>query len=225
MVYRGGESFEFRKAEGNVGGEASRPLSGLINDDSCISSIPLSHLSQFLATMESIAALGLASNIIQIVDFSSRVISRIEEVYHSPDGQTVEYAALSIAAKRLDELSTSLLISGQSKGYAILSTANKQLIQLKKECTKVVEEVEDELKQAKLKASSGNRKWQSIRQGLKSVRNDKHMSALNLRLSAIREQIDTAVLISIRYGFLTSLECSRLNILQRLNCRATKEPC
>ena len=150
--------------------------------------------------MESIAALGLASNIIQIVDFSSRLISHGRELYNSADGRTTEHTVLDDAIKALAELHSSLKITSGSRSYGSLTVADRHLIQLKAESERAVDELQQVLEKARLKNPGNNRKWQSIRQALSSVRTDKEISALAARLDKIRGQIDTAVLISIRYG-------------------------
>lgn len=59
--------------------------------------------------MEPLIALGLASSIIQIVDFSGRVISRSKEIYTSDNGTLKIHGDLEEAAKNLQELSHELI--------------------------------------------------------------------------------------------------------------------
>ncbi|KAH8733114.1 hypothetical protein GQ44DRAFT_754613 [Phaeosphaeriaceae sp. PMI808] len=89
--------------------------------------------------MEPLGALGLASNIIQIVDFSSRIVSRRRELYNSADGQTEEHAVLDNAARNLSELYRSLNISGKKYDTRNLTEADRQLIKLKAESEKIVD--------------------------------------------------------------------------------------
>jgi hypothetical protein len=60
----------------------------------------------FFATsiMEPLAALGIASNIIQIVDFASRLVSRGHELYQSADGRLAGHDVLDSAAENLSTL-------------------------------------------------------------------------------------------------------------------------
>lgn len=150
--------------------------------------------------MESIAALGLASNIIQIVDFSTRIISRGRDLYNSTDGQAAEHVVLHDAVKRLSELLVSLEGPKKPRDVRKVTTADRQLMQLKAETVKAARELQEALNKARIDKKGRNKRWQSVQQALLSVRSDKQISALVLRLDKIREQVDTAVLISIRYA-------------------------
>jgi hypothetical protein len=91
--------------------------------------------------MESLIALGLASNIIQIVDFSSRIISRGRELYDSADGRIEEHVVLDNAARNLSELYNDLHATGQFLDPRELTVADKQLIELKHESEDVVHDL------------------------------------------------------------------------------------
>jgi hypothetical protein len=163
--------------------------------------------------MESIAALSLASNIIQIVDFSSRIISRGHELYNSADGRLGEHAVLENAARNLSELYTSLHkskidsepdaseryrdldVSGTHRRIHDLTVADQQLKQLALESENIVQDLQVILKEVRL--VTRHKKWQSIHQAIKSVRTDTQIAILASRLDEIRKQIDTAVLFSI----------------------------
>jgi DNA repair exonuclease SbcCD ATPase subunit len=58
--------------------------------------------------MEPLLALGIASNIIQIVDFSGRIFSHSREIYNSAHGTLSVHENLQDAAKNLHELSRDL---------------------------------------------------------------------------------------------------------------------
>lgn len=150
--------------------------------------------------MESIAALGLASNIVQIIDFSSRIIAHGRQVYKSADGRTTEHAVLDDAARNLSELLNSLRSFEKTQQERVATVANEQLIKLKLESEEAVAELQHALQRARVQNTGKSRKWQSVRQGLMSVRTNKEISALAVRLDNIRRQIDTAVLVSIRYS-------------------------
>ncbi|KAF2730953.1 hypothetical protein EJ04DRAFT_579444 [Polyplosphaeria fusca] len=147
--------------------------------------------------MDPLSALGIASNIIQIVDFSSRIISRGHEIYTSADGQVKDHAILDDAAKNLAELYRDLQVYGKTDSHKA-TNADKQLVTLRKECESIVKSLRQALSKARLKSSS--RKWQSIYQALRSVWNEKEISALATQLENVRRQIDTALLVSLRQG-------------------------
>lgn len=51
--------------------------------------------------MDPLTALGLASNIVQFVDFASKLISQSHEIYQSADGALEDNVALEHVAKNL----------------------------------------------------------------------------------------------------------------------------
>jgi hypothetical protein len=146
--------------------------------------------------MDPISALGLASNIIQIVDFAARIISRSYEIYNSTDGQLQDHAILDDAAQNLSELYADLQRSANINTRK-LDAADKQLLSLKKESEAITKELRKALDKARLK--SGPQKWRSIFQALKSVWTEKEISRLATRLDSIRKQVDTALLVSLRW--------------------------
>ena len=50
--------------------------------------------------MDPLSALGLASNIIQITEFTGKLISQSKEIYRSADGTLSEHAILEEAARK-----------------------------------------------------------------------------------------------------------------------------
>jgi hypothetical protein len=147
--------------------------------------------------MEPLAALGVASNIIQIVDFASRLVSRGHELYQSADGRLASHAILDNASQNLLTLYNDLG-KFQRPDPRNLNAADEQLVQLKIDSETVVNKLRDALEKAKL-SGERHKKWQSIYQALKSVYNDKEISSLANQLDNIRKQVDTALLVSLQY--------------------------
>ncbi|KAH7357440.1 hypothetical protein BKA66DRAFT_612717 [Pyrenochaeta sp. MPI-SDFR-AT-0127] len=159
--------------------------------------------------MEPVVALGIASNIIQLVDFSSRLISRGHELYQSADGRTEHNTILENATDNLSELYNDLscrTIFDPSKATA----ADKQIIALQKESAGVAQKLKEALNKAKRK--DGNKKWRSIHQAICSVHSDRTISKLADQLDHIRKQIDTILLVSLRQ----SMEQTKDSPTQRL---------
>ncbi|KAF2260075.1 hypothetical protein CC78DRAFT_40841 [Lojkania enalia] len=83
--------------------------------------------------IDPLTALGVASNIIQIVDFSTRVISRTHEIYKANGGRVDTHTILDDKTKNLSELCAEL------KNFTLSShfdgtTVDAQLIRLIDEC-------------------------------------------------------------------------------------------
>ena len=102
--------------------------------------------------MDPLSALGLACNIIQIVDFSARIISRGHELYTSPNGTLQEHDNLKAAAKSLSELSLEMRNFNLAP-LSSLSLVDKQLVQLSKDAKAVATKLTNALEQTKVDGS------------------------------------------------------------------------
>lgn len=146
--------------------------------------------------MESIAALTLASNMIQVVDFSVRVLSRSHEIYASTDGTLKEYSIVNTASKNL----TGLLYNFKDlapKDARQQNAADLQLLELAKRSGELGHKLQALIR--KTRPSDTNRKWRSVYQALMSIATDKELMALKDQMHDLRREVDTALLISLRY--------------------------
>jgi hypothetical protein len=60
--------------------------------------------------MDPLTALGLASNIVQLISFSSDLVAKGREIYQSTDGTLVENLELETITKSLRELSDGVIL-------------------------------------------------------------------------------------------------------------------
>lgn len=130
------------------------------------------------------------------MDFSTRLISRSYELYNSADGRTEDHAILENATKNLSELHNDLTREAPIKQN--LSVADKQLITLQKESAALAKKLRAALEKSKVK--KGHRKWQSVYQAIRSVCSEQEISTLATQLDDIRKQVDTVLLVSLRYA-------------------------
>ena len=149
-----------------------------------------------LTDMDPLTALGVASNVIQIVDFSSRLLSRTQEIYRSQDGQLQDHVRLDDAATNLLELVTDLQ-NIKVPGHRQQTVADRQLIRLRNECQEVAQELREQLDRARIQG--GHRKWQSIYQAVKSVCSENKITVLRSKLDGIRKQLDTVLLVTLQW--------------------------
>ena len=156
--------------------------------------------------MEPFAALGLATSIIQIVDFSGRIISRGKEIYHSPDGTLKIHTVLKEAAKNLHELSLGLIedISVPEVPFSKVcrtkrgekSVAEEQLLELSAQTKEITDKIIGAIQ--RIEVDDVGKMWKSIDQAFRSVWSQKELESLEARLDNIRKQINTALLFSLR---------------------------
>lgn len=125
--------------------------------------------------MDPLSALSLASNIIQVVDFSSRIITQSYEIYKSSDGSMAEHAILDDAAKNPSELYDSL-DSHNGQFYRKPSVADNLLSQLKRKSAGVVNTLRNALKKAR--KINTRIKWRSVDQALAGILDKRGIATL-----------------------------------------------
>jgi hypothetical protein len=143
--------------------------------------------------MDPLTALGLASNIIQLISFTSDLIGKGREIYRSVEGATIENVELETITKSFQDLTTRF--PSQLKEDD-LSGTDKQLRELCEACNAISVELIQVIQG--LKYAGEGVKWKSFRQALKSVWKEDAIDGLSRRLERYRSQLDTTLLISLR---------------------------
>jgi hypothetical protein len=147
--------------------------------------------------MDPLTALGLASNIIQLITFASDLVSKGCEIYKSSEGVLVENLELETITTTLQELSKSVQRPDRSSPRSQrLTKTERKLHELCHDCSGVSEQLLSVIR--KLKAEGPVLRWDSFRQALNSVWKEKEIAALETRLERYRRQLDTTLLISLR---------------------------
>ena len=147
--------------------------------------------------MDPFTALGLASSVIQIVDFSCRLVSKGQNIYKSADGSTATNIDTEIVAHDLDLLNSQLQRSFHESTYTEpLSKEDQSLVDLCWKCSDLSSELKAKLD--KLKVTGRHRKWKSARQALKSVSGKDGIEELANRLALYRDEINLNITISLR---------------------------
>lgn len=142
---------------------------------------------EIVLSMEPFSALGLASNVITFIDFTSRLINGSLELYHSTDGATASHKVLEDVTKDLGKLCDSLTPT-QSNGLGSgASDSENTLLPLLEPCKKLGRELFTVLEG--LKVQGRGKAWKSARQALKSVwkadKIKKYMEQLDLYKSQL----------------------------------------
>lgn len=141
--------------------------------------------------MDPLTALGLASNVIQVVDFSIRLVSKGVEIYK--DGSLAENVDAEEITQSLKGLNGKLQRSIQdSKCGGPLSEEDQSLMGLCANCESVANQLLTRLGQ--IKVTGKHRKWKSVRQALKKD----EVEELARRLSMYRSEINLNVTVSLR---------------------------
>lgn len=148
--------------------------------------------------LESLAALSLATSIIQIVDFSSKIVGKSRDIYSSADGATIGHEDLASAATRLKDLNQTLNTAAPTSNDATnASSAEHTLSELTTRASAIADELLILLEALKVPGST-NHRWKSFRQALKSAFKQGQVDKINERLQAVRQELNFTLLVSFR---------------------------
>ncbi|OCK84564.1 hypothetical protein K432DRAFT_282313, partial [Lepidopterella palustris CBS 459.81] len=131
--------------------------------------------------MEVLAAIGLAGNIIQFIDFGGKLISKTAEIQKSGAGALADNINIETATNDLALLSTKLHDSAKSTG----DTALQELCQ---SCNTVATELLTVL--GTIKVHGKQHKWKSFRKALQSVWSKDEIALLEQRLARFRDELN-----------------------------------
>ena len=144
--------------------------------------------------MDPLSALSLASNIVQLVDVGTRVVSASFELY-SPDGISVNGELESVISDLVSICSA--LEKPQDRISELSSSKSEiQLIPLCESCKNLGEELLAVLNSVKVQ--SPHKKWQSFRQALKAVWKEKEIERYKRRIADLRSEISLRLLGILR---------------------------
>ncbi|KAI9766435.1 MAG: hypothetical protein M1840_006542 [Geoglossum simile] len=112
--------------------------------------------------LEAFAAISLAGNIAQFVEFTSKLVAQSLKLYKSDLGVLAENVELQAIAEDLKRLSGSLTVR-----FLATSKADEGIVSLARSCKAEADKLLSALE--RLKIQPGNRRWQSVLQALRHV--------------------------------------------------------
>ena len=139
--------------------------------------------------METLAAIGLVGNIVQFVDFSSKLISKTVQLYRSGDGTLTEITDAETATNHL------VLLSNKLKSTAN-TTGDPALEDLCRSCNTVAVDFLGALDKLKVQGRQG--KWRSMRKALQNVWSKEEIQEAEKRLASFREELNLHVAVDLR---------------------------
>jgi hypothetical protein len=137
------------------------------------------------------AAIGLAGNIVQFIDYASKLIFSTYEIYQSTSGSSKNHVHLQSISTRLLELSRAL-----EPTLAQNTMHEKALNALREECCRDTVALLDLIKALKAKKDS---KWSSFRKALKCAWENEKIGQLEGRLRDHRSEISIQLVAILRY--------------------------
>ena len=145
--------------------------------------------------MDPLTAIGLASNVAQLVELSWKIVSKSHEIYKH--GALPEHRDTTIVTTDLKTVNDKLLeFLHRSEKEQNLSEDDEALRRLCEASNKIAGSLIDRLET--IKPGDEYRSWKSIRSALKSVWIKSELDETAARLQNYRTQLNTRILVSIR---------------------------
>ena len=134
--------------------------------------------------MEALAAVGLAGNIVQFIDFSCKLFEQSTSIYRSRAGTATGAQSLESVTDDLQSLTTNLTKGVQHNGAQNSQTA---LHKLAKECEDAATEMLSTLHG--LQAKQPGSKWSSFRAALLTTWKQPSIDSMERKLDSYRSQL------------------------------------
>lgn len=159
--------------------------------------------------LDPLTALSLACNIVQVVDFASKVVARCRHIHTY--GELPEHHELEIVTADLLRLSTRLKehpqpptlsqkqLKEENDTQKMQREKDLALSQLSSLCVKIADELLSRLFKYKVPEGVPRTKWRSFREALEQVWKKKDLDELAARLAEIRNEMSFKVLIEFKY--------------------------
>lgn len=144
--------------------------------------------------MDPLSAVGLASSVVQLITFSTGIISKTREIHRSAAGSLVENVELETIARTLH--SQSRRLAAQTSKDRFPSGTSKEIVacceQVRKSSQELINTVEG------LRGDAASSRWKSFYQALKSVWKEQDIVDYLRRLEMHRRQIDSLLLMHLQ---------------------------
>ncbi|KAF2681607.1 hypothetical protein K458DRAFT_391569 [Lentithecium fluviatile CBS 122367] len=155
--------------------------------------------------MEALAAVGLASNVVQFVDFAGKIVSQTIRIYRErPRDPAIDDSDEEAPSSHLEKITSDLeqfnkhltqSLDTCDPNPAKLSSSDKEIVRICRECQKIT----DSLLAALRKLRRTNKKlWSSFVAALRTVWSEGEINELRQTLDSYRQQITLHILASVR---------------------------
>lgn len=151
--------------------------------------------------MDPLSALSVAGVTVQFVDFSSKLFSRIWEIYHSAKADEGNFRDLQVVTERLLSVNHHLeSILSPDKLHRHLTSAEQGIALLCKDCGRMAEKSLKVLQELTPDWTSDQKKsvWDNIRKAFHAVWKKREIEELQRRLDQFRQQLMMEILILLQ---------------------------
>jgi hypothetical protein len=148
--------------------------------------------------LETAVALGVASSVIQIIDFSRKLLTETRDTIKGGQENRVKRQELEAIAQSFKDLGQSLQTSLQEANLTRNLTSEEQKIyDVSNDVDRIASQLASQLD--KIKARSNSMIWRSFREALNMVWHQSKIDDLVNSLTLHRMTIDTSILVLMRY--------------------------
>jgi ankyrin repeat protein len=151
--------------------------------------------------LDPLTALGLAGNLIQVIQFSYDIVSEGNKLYHDASGVLTQNKSVEEVSSDLANLSESLKTKQEewrvAHGRTSLDPDELRLRNLCDRCVEVAYELQIQLNKLKAKEGRGKR-LRSYKQAVVAIWRKDEVEELERRLERYQKEVDTRILFSIR---------------------------
>ena len=146
--------------------------------------------------MDPLTAFSLACGVIQVVDFSTKILGKCKEIYET--GSLSQHRDVEDVTKHLTGLQGELRQSFLSQHATESETSSdRNLLELAGNCSATADQLISKLDSLKIQGPNSKRK--AIKMAMRSFWESKDIESIRDRLQSDREMLDTYVLINLRF--------------------------
>ena len=142
-----------------------------------------------MTALEGLAALNLAGNVIQFIDFDCRLFSKSRELYKSTEGTLTETKELEKIASMLESLARGL---ADDSSQGVSESDKDSLISLARNCKDIAKTLLDALDRLKVRNSQDN--WHCFRVALQKIWKSKEIDNISKKLDAASIHLNTCLI-------------------------------
>ena len=148
--------------------------------------------------------MGLASNVIQLVQFGCQLLTLSSDIWKKKSGKLAEYVDIETIAAEI-QMQNDVITDAKKRYQTSMNgqeqdRVNKRLIAITTSANIIAKELLSNIEKIKMKNSSHTR-WNSFRQALDSILKKEHLEDLLSRLESLRDQLQYHLIEEIRYVF------------------------
>ena len=145
--------------------------------------------------MDPVTIFGLVCGIVQIVDFSVKVLFTSKELYDR--GSLAEHADVDFMSVQLTNLRSDLITKRHENSGFPEEAGRQAILELARRCSQTALELHETLE--KLKPARKGSKREAFKKSLKTIRIKRDLDKLGKDLDSYQKALNTKLLINFKY--------------------------